>query len=449
VILDELEAALGHDRVTRTIDGDRDERTAMHISGRDIGRPLAWVRPPSAEAIATVVRCAASARVRVVALGAATTYWDPVRVAGAIVVDTRALDAPIAIDPIARIARAGAGVVVREVDRRARRDGLCLMARPDGGGDTPVGGLVAVGSTAGLGLGVASPIELVAGATLVSGRGEVLRVGASHALHGEPFARHGAPEALGLVAAAEGRGAIVAEVGLLLHPAPHVVTVRARGDAPLVELLAIARRAIDAGRLESQRIERTRDLEVMARTVGRAGPAEALDGARALAAAWRAAGLSVAAPEIEPDDARLGVEPAYQYHWTFPAGEHRARLLGGALWGVEVGVSWRGVAACIERLVRLHRELDDLPLLVKRLALYPAAHSVTVGVQAIVQRGGDVDAVVAKLSDALPDLLACGAVPYRAGGLWRAALERHGARDVAGELARALDPDGVIGGRPW
>jgi hypothetical protein len=448
LILDAIEAALGAAAVTRSDGADPDERTRSHLSGRDLGTPIAWVRAADAEAIATVVRHARQARVAVVPVGAATAYWDPLRLGGAIALDTRALRSPITIDPIARVARAGAGVSVRELDQAARRHGLCLAARPDAGGETPIGALLAVGSTAGLGLGIASPIDLVAGATVVTGRGEIVRLGASHALHGVPFARDGAPDALGLVAAAEGRGAIIADVGLLLEPASPIVTIRARGKAPLPRLLASARAALDRGNLESFRIELSPALEVMARTIGRAGASEALDAASRLRAEWTAAGLAVSEPEIEPEAARRGEDPAYEYHWAFPAGEHRARLGGGAMWGVEAGVSWAAIEPCAARLWSLFAQLDRLPLLSKRLALYPAPHAITVGVQAIARRDARLDPLIALLAEALPDLLAHGAVPYRAGHLWRDALAAHGPPSLPGELLAALDPDGVIGVAP-
>lgn len=108
-------------------------------------------------------------------------------------------------------------------NREARTHGLCLRAYPDTAGDTPAGTLVAVGATAGLGLGRILPIEQVTSATLVLGSGEVVRVGASHALGGPPFARQGLPDLLGLFTAAEGRGALVTQLGLALAPAPFCV----------------------------------------------------------------------------------------------------------------------------------------------------------------------------------------------------------------------------------
>jgi hypothetical protein len=84
--------------------------------------------------------------------------------------------------------------------------------------------------------------------------------------------------------------------------------------------------------------------------------------------------------------------------------------------------------------------------LARRFALYPSPHDVTVGVQAIARRGGGVESLVDVLTAALPDLLALGAVPYRRGRLWQAALASHGGQRFADALARALDPDGVLAG---
>jgi FAD/FMN-containing dehydrogenase len=412
VIIEELRSLLGAEAVS-----DSDARVAPHISGQDIGTPVCWVRPTTTEQVALVVRRAADLGARVVPVGAATAYWDPLRLGDVVALDTLALKTPFSVDEVARIALTGAGVSLREIDRAARRHGLCLAARPDAGGETPVGALVAVGSTAGLGLGIASPVELISGATVVTERGEIARLGASHALHGVPFSRHGAPERLGEVTAAEGRGAIITEVGLLLHRAPSIVTVRARGKAPLPRLLEIARAALDGNGLESYRIEVVERLEVMARTF-------TLESARELAAEWSAAGLTVGDPEIESEAARRGEDPDYEYHWAFPAGQHRARLAGGAMWGVEVGVSWRSIDACAARLWQLYSELRG----VRRFALYPARHSITVGVQLVAHE--KLQENIRKMRAALPELLAEGAVPYRTGNLWREALERSPSLDL-------------------
>jgi FAD/FMN-containing dehydrogenase len=383
----------------------------------------------------------------VVPVGAATSYWDPLRVEGAIVLDVTTLREPWSVDATTRVAHVGAGCTVREVDRAARRHGLCVMARPDSGGDSPVGALLAVGSTAGLGMGAASALDSIGGATVVTGRGETLRLGASHALHGVPFCRHGLPDGVGLLAAAQGRGAIVTELGLLLHPAPCVVTARGRGRAELGALLAAARAALDDGRLESHRIEAVSEVEVMARTIGRRDRAEAVDAAEQLAARWRAAGLPVDALDHESEAARRGEDPAYEYHWLFPAPSHRQRLLGGALWGVEVTASWRDIDACAARLWRLYGDLAGAPLIARRLALYPSHHAITAGVQVIVRREpASINDAVQTLSAALPDLLEHGAIPYRPGHLWNAALKRHRAVDPMDAFFELLDPDGVLRG---
>src|SRR6185437_8268468 len=136
-----------------------------------------------------------------------------------------------------------------------------------------------------------------------------------------------------------------------------------------------------------------------------------------------------------------------------PPGQHRARIQGGAFWGAEVVTGWGDdLRACLDRILALHAELGAASPHHRRLGIYPASHSVSVGVQ-VLGRGEPerVDQVLGILGAALPDLLAAGGVPYRSGNLWRKALaERAGSS--GGSFAeverclRVLDPDLVLPG---
>ncbi len=469
-LVEALCAALGADRVTSCLeDGDPDPRTAAHVSGRPVGRPACWVRPGSSADCAAVVRVARAHATPVCPVGEATTFWDGLRVDGAIALDVTSLRAPLAIDPARRLVWAGAGCQVRAVDREARRHGLCLAAYPDTAGDTPVGTLVAVGCTAGLGLGRALPIEQVTGATIVVGTGEIVRAGAAHALGGAPFLRHGLPDLLGLVTAAEGRGALLTELGLALQPAPFAVRGRVRGRAArapaaetLLRWIAVARRALDRGTLDTFRVELGAagdapavDWEVMFQSFSLRSAADARDEAARVGEALEALLGARVALDVEGDRARAGELPEYDARFDVPPGQHRRRIAGGAFWGAEVATGWGDdLRASLDRLLSLHAELAAASPIHRRLGVYPASHSVSAGVQGLGRGEPDrVAQVVGVLEAALPDLLAAGGVPYRPGNLWRRAIAARvgslgddGGAAAVDRCLRALDPDGVLPG---
>src|SRR5580704_1937805 len=108
LLVDALRAALGEARVTSCVDGDPDPRTARHVSGRSVGRPCCWVRPGTTSHCAQVVRLARAHGTAVCPVGEATTFWDGLRVAGAVALDVTALREPLAVDPTRRLVWAGA-----------------------------------------------------------------------------------------------------------------------------------------------------------------------------------------------------------------------------------------------------------------------------------------------------------------------------------------------------
>jgi FAD/FMN-containing dehydrogenase len=467
-----LRGALGEARVTSCLDdGDIDPRTAQHVSGRPVGVPCCWVRPETTLHCAEIVRIARTHAARVCPVGEATTFWDGLRVAGAVAVDVSRLRAPLVVDRVRRIAWVGAGCPVRAVDREARAHGLCLAAYPDTSGDTPVGSILAVGSTAGQGLGVAIPVDQITGATVVLGTGDVVRAGAGHALGGASFLRHGLPDVLGILTSAEGRAAIITEVGVSLRPAPYAVRGRGRrriDGAPdaerLLALLEAARAAMDRGTLATFRVELAvadgepaPSLDLLFEcTSARGAEDAAAEAARLRAAVEPLLGAPVAIA-LESDAARSGALPEYDARFDVPPGDHRKRIEGGAFWGAEVAVSWGDdLRACLGQLLTVQAELGAAAPHHRRLGLYPALYGVAAGVQ-VLGRGEPerVTQVAAVLDRALRGLLAAGGVPYRTGNLWRDAVASRlqvvsegfaDPTEAVKRALRALDPDGVLPG---
>lgn len=466
-LADRLIAALGSTNVD-VLDGpDRDERTAEHASGLGIGVPFAWLRARDAAGVAAVVDVGRASGRRVVVVGEATTFWDGLDVDGALVLDARALEGPLDIDAEARVAHVGAGRTLRAIDDAARAFGLCLVGRPDAGGDTSAGSLLAVGCAAGLGSGLGPPVDQVLGALVVTGRGEALRLGASGALHGRFDQALGIPDALSLLVAAEGRGAVIVELGLALAPAPRVVALRGRlplagppDAAALSRLLARAREEVDRGGVDTFRVEAGLAAaeakavpEVFARAFSLRGTGAAEARARELAHALSDVGVEALEFTAEPEAAYRGESAASDFHWAYGVGEHRRRLRGSAFSGVEVTAAWGSpLRAALDRASLLLRELGAATPVHRHLSVYVAPRTVTVGVHVASARTPEaVEQVRDVLSRAQPALVACG-VPYRTGAFFRDAVDRH---VVAGdavvtqrrtdELLAHLDPAGILG----
>jgi FAD/FMN-containing dehydrogenase len=424
-----LAKVLGDERVwTDAPDASWARRAALGSSGP----PRCVVRPHDTAECLLVARLAHEVGVRVVALGEASTFWQPQDVHECVVVDTRALRTPSRIDVERRFALVGAGVGVREIDRRARAEGLCVAAYPDTDGDTPIAGVLAVGSTAGLGLGRALPIELVLGATIVTADARLVRAGASHALGGPAFLAHGLPTMLGSLAGFQGAGAIVTEVALALHPVAHQAWTRVSVPELDPSWLDAARRALDRGVLDSLCIERSgapghERVEVFARTHS------LIDGelaSHALVEFLADAELSTGEIGHDTPASLRGEEPDYSRRWRLASGQHVRQLQSGAFLGVEVAVSWGPeLRRALALLERTFAETSTHPSMVRRLALYPSDRSVSIGVQVMVPPAA-IAAAQTVLRGPMAELLALGAVPYRPGALWAEALagtafERH------------------------
>jgi FAD/FMN-containing dehydrogenase len=462
LLVEALRQALGEDAVTSCLEiPDGDDRTARSLTGLDLGTPLAWVRPRCTEDCVLLVRAAREAGAHIAIVGEATTFWDGLRPGGCIALDTRALTGGLEIDADRRLAWAGAGRTVREVDRAARGKGLALAAYPDAAGDTPVGSMLAVGCTAGLGLGRAIPVEQITAATVVTGDGEVLRLGASHGLGSAAFARHGFPDLLGLFEAAEGTAGIVTEVGLALVPAGYSATGRAcgRGTAfPHIELSRAARAArwgLDRGIVETFRFEVGADgqggdvgWEVFYRVYSLRSASDAAAEGKEMAGQLERAGFREVAMHVESENGRRGESPDYDARYAIPPGQHRTRLAGGAFWGAEVALGWGPeLAAGVERLARLFDEASSLDVVHRRFGVYPAPHAVSAGVQVLGRRQpAAVEALRDLIRRALPDLVACGGVPYRRGNLWSPVLEARAVAAATSRVLSALDPFGVLPG---
>ena len=423
----------GSKRVLDCKKGDPDIRTRESFSGKDIGTPLCWVRPDTTDTCAEMLRAIHEKGYVAVPVGAATTAWDSFRLQNRVAVDVLGLTGPLEIDAQRRVARVGAGCTVRDLDRAARAQGLCLLSYVDADGETPTGSMVAVGTTVGMGIGRVQPVDLVAGATGVSLDGRKLALGTSLRCADYGAIRWGLPDPLSLLIGAEGRGALITELSILLYPSPWLAQGRwtlrgaALDTAQLADLLSCARTALDSGWVDSLRFEWMREargsqLEALIRTWSQDSGEDA--GLRLQNLSF---GLLGARYDnfVESDAARRGELPDHDWRYMVPPGKHRAALQGGCIWCLEVAVGWGSeLGRTLEVIKAAVGALGQCNPMHQRVGIYPSAHAVSVGTQitAHPKEAGVIEKVMQELT---PELLKVGGIPYRPGNLWGSALREH------------------------
>ena len=394
------------------------------------GEALLWVRPASTDEVADVVKIAAESSTPVVAVGARTAYWWPLRYDGAIALDTSGLlHLQPPTDP-AEPVWVGAGVSVRELHEHLSARGMALPCHPDAYGDTSVASMVATGFTSGCGVGSSDLASLVAGLKVVLGTGEVLTCGASGALGGAPFLRGGLPDPTGLFFASDGALGVITEVavrpqpacslarltwtlpgdsaGLLTHGST-AMALRARG---LYETLRGVQRWDQGGEAPSTQV----DLFVR----GLTGEAE-LDErvARATEIVRRTAGVEAACVERETPGGSERVT-----RWSGEPGGAWRELGGLHLVGVDVNLAYGDLAPTLELSNRILEEARELPWLSLRRALYGGHDHLNLGLHFALQAETGVPTPGAHelVERSLQRLSALDVVPYRWGRLWGAAL---------------------------
>lgn len=444
--LDRLRETLGPDRVLDQ------HRTAEEIQQRSLNptsdpAPQILVRPQSTEECRFAIDVLGSAGCHPRPIASLTTFWEPASGGGEVAIDTLGIRTPAHVDVDARIGRFGAGATVREVDRQARANGLCLVAYPDSDGSATVGSVAAVACTAGLGLGRVQPVEQIVGLTIVTPDATIVRTGAAWRL-GHGGIAHGMPDPTGIFLGSQGRFGVVAEVLLALAPAPFLAARRwqeAWQPLPsLVESLRQARAEIDRGVVDSVRLEAVAAGDAPPRVLEWFVRCWAPDAAQVAdqhgASIAKRLGARNAQAWIESSAGQRGELPDHDARYSMPPGSHRERTGRDGFVGVEVNVNWG------EQLDGALRVFEDLFATVAkvrpghlRLGIYPGPLAVSIGVQAMVSGGATTPAAVrdamAPFVERLSDL---GAIPYRAGRLWSAVVERQEHEDPACALTRRL-----------
>lgn len=399
--------------------------------GRD--GPIAIARPAHAEHVEHILRIGRQRHVPVEVRGHLSSINDEL-LRDALVIDTLGLGRPPAIDISRRIVTVGAGVAVSAIDRAARPARLCLRSQPSVlGGDT-LGGLLAAGEPGELGLGEGSLLADVVGAQVVTGGGRTLHIGSSDLLGQPPWLGEGLPNPLALLFAAQGRMAVLCEVTLRLHRAPHIAwsTAHAEPGRPvLLAALSAARAALSARLVDSVLIAQGAGRQhIHVRAVTWRGQDDLPAVTSRIKAEFTQHGISLGSFRNEAPRARLGQQPG---EWP------RAPTAPAA--ALELRVSWPDVAAVLDVADALSAELTDPP-------------------QRAWAVGADWLRLSCSLDGARPEqhplivrghhLLDAGAVPIASGQRLRgAARERMppAAKVLMAALARAWDPEGVLSSR--
>jgi FAD/FMN-containing dehydrogenase len=442
--LDRVRETLGPDRMLESSQATEEIRRRS-LNPADERATSCLVRPRSTEECRIAIAELAAVGCRPRPIGGLTTFWEPETFDVEVGLDTLGLRAPERIDVAERVGCFGAGLTVREVDRMARAQGLCLVAYPDSDGSASVGSMAAVACTSGLGMARLAPVEQIVGLTVVTPDATVLRTGASWRL-GHGGIAHGMPDPTGMFLGAQGRFGVITEVVLTLMPAPWLaarswVEPWRPADA-LAEALRRARDEIDRGIVDSLRLEtvsagatQPTTMEWFARCWSPESAASADEHSAAVA---RRLGARDARAWVESVAARRGDEPDHDTRYSLPPGSHHTRTGQAGFLGVEVNVNWgTQLDAALAVFAELLRTVGTLPLGYLRLGIYPAPHTVSVGAQAMVSNGtATADAVREALARFVEPLAALGALPYRPGRSWKAITDRRESGDPACALMR-------------
>ncbi len=198
---------------TRPADLDAAAGDASSLPGV---RPAAVVWPLTTADVVAVVRLAYERRLAVTARGAGSSLeGNPIPVEGGIVLDCSRLADVVAVRPEDLQVDVQPGVVYAALNRRLRPHGLFFPPSPGGSAEVAtVGGMVANNASGIYSVRYGGTRDHVRAATVVTGTGEVLRLGNRARKSASGY------HLLGLVVGSEGTLAIATEITLALSGLP-------------------------------------------------------------------------------------------------------------------------------------------------------------------------------------------------------------------------------------
>jgi D-lactate dehydrogenase (cytochrome) len=234
-VVESLAARFGERCSTRTADLDAASRDA---SSEPPHRPDAVVWPLATDEVVAVVRACAAAAVPLTPRGAGSSLeGNPIPVRGGVVLDcsrmtrvlaVRAGDLQVDVEP---------GVVYADLNRALRPHGLFFPPSPGGSADwATVGGMVANNASGIYSVEYGGTRDHVRAATVVTGAGDVLRLGNRARKSASGY------HLLGLIVGSEGTLGVVTELTLALAGLP---AARRRGGYRFPDAVSAARATAD------------------------------------------------------------------------------------------------------------------------------------------------------------------------------------------------------------
>jgi D-lactate dehydrogenase (cytochrome) len=214
------------------------DAAARDESSLPSSRPDAVVWPLATDDVVAVVKLAASAGVPLTARGAGSSLeGNPIPVRGGIVLDCSRMAEVVAVRPEDLQVDVQPGVVYAALNRRLRPHGLFFPPSPGGSADVAtIGGMVANNASGIYSVKYGGTRDHVRAATVVTGRGEVLRLGNRCRKSASGY------HLLGLLVGSEGTLAIATELTLALAGLP---AARRQGGFRFPDAGAAARATAD------------------------------------------------------------------------------------------------------------------------------------------------------------------------------------------------------------
>ena len=227
--------AVGGRASRRAADLDAAARDASSLPGV---RPELVVWPRTTDEVAAVVRIAAAHRIALTPRGAGSSLeGNPIPVRGGVVLDCSRMDAVVAIRPGDLQVDVQPGVVYAALNRTLRPHGLFFPPSPGGSADrATVGGMVANNASGIYSVKYGGTRDHVRAVTLVSGAGDVLRLGNRCRKSASGY------HLLGLVIGSEGTLGVVTELTLALAGLP---AARRQGGFGFADAAGAARATAD------------------------------------------------------------------------------------------------------------------------------------------------------------------------------------------------------------
>ncbi|GEM_PF-3021142 len=397
---------------------------------KDSGEPIAVVKPHNAEQVVTTLKVGRSRHFDVI-VRSNLPALDPLRLRDTIVLDTRGLDRPPAVDIGRRVVTVGAGVELAVIDRAARGARLCLRGVPAWSDGSTVGSLLAVGEPGEIGLGDGTLHADVVAATVVGGNGRVARIGGPLLIGQSPWACGGLPDPLALLLGGEGRMAVLIDVTLRLHPAPFASWIEAdigTDRAAFLAALSAARKATSRRLIDTVLVDPAGRLSV--RSVTWRQDADLAVVTKQAKETFANHAIKLGKPQDEDRRARLGYEAGA---WPRPVDSRRTSL--------DLHVSWPDAASVFDIIAALCAP-EQTPATDVSWALGSDGIRVRCAFDGLASRH--------PLIKGVSHLLDAGAVPIGVGAELRdVARARMGtsSRVLTTALVRAFDPDNVLSGK--